>query len=254
MYFDTHAHYDDAAFDPDREALLDALPAAGVDLVVDPASDLPSALRARDIAEARSFVRFAAGIHPEAVDTADEAALAAVRALLSHPKCVAVGEIGLDYHYGAQTKEAQKALFRRQLALARDAGLPAVVHVREATEDALAAVREFPEVTGVFHCFTGSWETAREMLSLGWYLGFGGAVTFKNARKGPETAARMPLSRLLLETDCPYMAPVPHRGERNSSLLLPLVAARIGELRGVPAEEIAAAAEENGRRLFRIAD
>ena len=172
--------------------------------------------------------------------------------MLRHPKAVAVGEIGLDYHYDFSPREVQKQRFYDQMALARQLKKPVVIHSREATADTLDIVRAFPDVTGVFHCYSGSWETAREILDRGWYLSFGGAITFKNARRACKVVQKMPLERLLLETDCPYMAPEPHRGRRNSSLYLPLIAKKAAELKGLSIEEIAEKTTENGQRLFGI--
>ena len=178
-----------------------------------------------------------------------------MEALLSHPKIVAVGEIGLDYHWEDECpREKQKEVLIAQLELAKKHDLPVVIHDREAHGDSLAIVREFPDVTGVFHCFSGSPEMARELLDLGWYLGFDGPVTYKNARRAPEVAAVTPLDRMLIETDSPYMTPVPHRGERNDSAYVRLVAEKLAEWKGVPVEQLARATLENGKRLFRISE
>ena len=252
-FFDTHAHYDDAAFDLDRDTLLAALPGAGVELVLDPGCDIETSQRAVALAERYPHVYAAVGYHPEncAPYTPDD--LDTLREMAKHPKVVAIGEIGLDYHWDENPPRAwQQEVFRAQLALAQELSLPVIVHDRDAHADCLAIVREFPAVRGVFHCFSGSVELARELLGRGWYLGFDGPLTYRNARKVVAVARETPLERILLETDSPYLPPVPLRGERNDSRNLTYVAAVLAELRGVSAEEITAQANENGRRLFSI--
>jgi len=253
LYFDSHAHYDDGQFDGDRDALLASLPAGGVDHVVDPSQDAATARAAAALAERYPHVYFAAGYHPHEAAAMDEAGYAEIVRLLAHPKCVAVGEIGLDYHYDFSPRDVQNAVFRRMLALAGETGKPAVVHDREATADTLAALRGSPGVRGVVHCYSGSWETARELLAMGWYLSFTGVVTFKNARRVLETVEKIPADRYMIETDAPYMAPEPHRGERNSSLLLPHIARRIAAVRGVDEETVARESRENALRFFGLA-
>jgi TatD DNase family protein len=252
MIFDTHAHYDDEQFDSDRDQLLDSLIPGGISLVVDPGSDLKSSRKALEIAESRDFVYAAVGYHPHDAKSADEAGLNEIRKMTESPRVVAIGEIGLDYHYDFSPRDIQKSVFRQQMQMARELKLPVVIHEREACADCLEIVREFPDVLGEFHCFSGSVETAKELISMGWYLGFNGVVTFKNARKSHEVIKWMPLDRLLLETDCPYLAPVPVRGTRNSSLNLPHVVAKIAELRGVSGDEIENVTMENGKRFFGI--
>ncbi len=252
MYFDTHAHYDSELFDADRDAVLASLRAGGVDLVVDPASDIASAEKARAIAEKFESVYFAAGVHPQEAAGAAVGYQQRIRELASHPKCVALGEIGLDYHYDLPPRDVQRRILEEQLLLAEELGMPVIIHEREATGEMLEILRRHRGITGVVHCFSGSWETARELLDMGWFLSFTGVITFKNARRPCEVAARMPLDRLMLETDSPYLTPVPHRGERNSSLMLPFIAERISQLRGIPIDELVNAASENGRRFFRI--
>jgi len=253
MYFDTHAHYDDERFNPDRDAVLAAMPSLGVDLIVNPASHLDSALAARALAEKYPFLYFAPGIHPHEAEDAPADYLSRVEELLAHPKAVALGEIGLDYHYDFSPRDIQKRVFREQMELAKALRVPVIVHEREACADTMEILRAYPDVTGVVHCYSGSWETAKEILSLGWYISFTGVVTFKNARKAVEVAGKMPIDRMLLETDSPYMAPVPLRGQRCDSTMLPHIAQRIAEIRGVTAEEIAAVTMENGKRFFNIA-
>ncbi|MDD6408688.1 MAG: TatD family hydrolase [Oscillibacter sp.] len=251
--FDTHAHYDDSRFDGDRDAVLAALPEAGVELVLDPGCDLPSSRAAAALAERYGHVYAAAGIHPENCAGFQDADLAALRQLLAQPKVAAIGEIGLDYYWAENPpRDFQQMVFRKQLALAEELDLPVIVHDREAHGDSLSIIREFPAVTGVFHCFSGSPEMAEELLKRGWYLGFDGPITYKNARRAPEVAAITPLERMVVETDAPYLSPVPVRGRRNDSRYLPHVIAKLAEWKGVTPEEITRITCENGKRLFRL--
>ena len=251
--FDTHAHYDDSRFDGDRDAVLAALPEAGVELVLDPGCDLPSSRAAAALAERYGHVYAAAGIHPENCAGFQDADLAALRQLLAQPKVAAIGEIGLDYYWAENPpRDFQQMVFRKQLALAEELDLPVIVHDREAHGDSLSIIREFPAVTGVFHCFSGSPEMAEELLKRGWYLGFDGPITYKNARLAPEVAAITPLERMVVETDAPYLSPVPVRGRRNDSRYLPHVIAKLAEWKGVTPEEMTRITCENGKRLFRL--
>ena len=250
MYFDTHAHLDDAAFDEDRDEMLERIREAGVDRVLNPGCDENSTRMAMELAEKHDFVFFAAGFHPEELSTLTEESYAVVCELARHPKCLAVGEIGLDYYWDASHKEEQKALFDRQLLLALELEKPVIIHDREAHGDCLAAVRRHPELRGVFHCYSGSAEMAEELLRLGWYLGFDGPVTYKNARKALEVLQICPVDRILVETDSPYLSPVPMRGRRNDPGNLPWICAKISEVKGLTAEEIARITAENGCRLF----
>ena len=251
--FDTHAHYDDSRFDGDRDAVLAALPEAGVELVLDPGCDLPSSRAAAALAERYGHVYAAAGIHPENCAGFQDADLAALRQLLAQPKVAAIGEIGLDYYWAENPpRDFQQMVFRKQLALAEELDLPVIVHDREAHGDSLSIILEFPAVTGVFHCFSGSPEMAEELLKRGWYLGFDGPITYKNARRAPEVAAITPLERMVVETDAPYLSPVPVRGRRNDSRYLPHVIAKLAEWKGVTPEEMTRITCENGKRLFRL--
>ena len=252
--FDTHAHYDASRFDSDRDTVLSALPGDGVGLVVDPGCDLPSSRAAVALAEKYSHVYAAVGVHPEDCAGFQDGDLAELRQLLRHPKVVAVGEIGLDYYWEENPpRDFQQTVFRKQLALASELDLPVIVHDREAHGDSLAIIQEFPTVTGVFHCFSGSPEMAAELLKRGWYLGFDGPITYKNAKRAPEVAAITPLDRMVVETDAPYMAPVPMRGKRNDSRYLPYVIEKLAAWKGVTVEEMTRITWENGRRLFRLA-
>ena len=252
--FDTHAHYDADRFDSDRDTVLSALPGDGVGLVVDPGCDLPASRAAVALAEKYSHVYAAVGVHPEDCAGFQDGDLEELRRLLRHPKVVAIGEIGLDYYWEENPpRDFQQIVFRKQLALASELDLPVIVHDREAHGDSLAIIQEFPTVTGVFHCFSGSPEMAAELLKRGWYLGFDGPITYKNAKRAPEVAAITPLDRMVVETDAPYMAPVPMRGKRNDSRYLPYVIEKLAAWKGVTVEEMTRITWENGRRLFRLA-
>ncbi|SHH77108.1 TatD DNase family protein [Sporobacter termitidis DSM 10068] len=252
MLFDTHAHYDDEQFDGDRDALLSSMNENGVALIMNAASSLASSRAALALADKYPFIYAAVGVHPHDAKDMDGDTLPALEALLRHPKAVAVGEIGLDYHYDLSPRDVQQRRFQEQLALAESVGLPVVIHEREAARDVLDILGRFPRVTGVFHCFSGSWETAKLLLDKGWYLSFTGVITFKNARKSHEVIVNMPRDRLMIETDCPYLAPEPVRGRRNSSLNLKYTAAKAAELLGISAEETAALTTANGKRFFGI--
>ena len=253
MLFDTHAHMDDRAFDADREELLASLPEKGVGLVMNPGCSLESSRNAVALANRYDSVYAAVGSHPDAADEVDEGVLEEYRKLRKeNPKVKAIGEIGLDYHYEDIPREIQLRAFRMQMELARELGLPVIVHEREAHEDGMKIVEEFPTVTGVFHCYSGSAEMARQLVDLGWYIGFTGVLTFKNARKAVEVAQAIPLERIVLETDCPYMAPTPFRGKRNYPGYLYRMAEKLAEIRGLSVEEIQKITLENGKRLYRI--
>ena len=253
MLFDTHAHMDDRSFDGDREELLAALPGKGISLLMNPGCSYESSLNAVALAEGYDYIYAAVGSHPDVADEVDEALIEKYRNLCSqHPRVKAIGEIGLDYHYEDIPRDIQKRAFRLQMELARELQLPVIVHEREAHEDGLKIVDEFPTVKGVFHCYSGSLEMAKELIKRGWYIGFTGVLTFKNARKAIEVAANIPLDRIVIETDCPYMAPVPFRGKRNDPGLVCYMANKLAELRGISPEEAARITLKNGKRLYRI--
>ena len=254
MIFDTHAHYYDEAFDADRAALLASLPSRGVALVVCPGCDLESSRQSIALAERYGFLYAAAGYHPENLEGAALSDLDAVRALCAHPKVVAVGEIGLDYYWLKTPEERANSrdFFDAQLSLAEELNLPAIVHDRDAHRDCLDIVRAHPGVRGVVHCYSGSLEDAKVAVDRGWMLSFTGNITFSNARRAPEVVRWVPLDRLMLETDAPYMAPEPRRGERCDSSFLPLTAARVAQLKGLETGEVLRATLENGKRFFNI--
>ena len=253
LLFDTHAHYDDAQFDPDREELLAALPENGVGLVVNPGCDIPTSQKALALAERFPHVYAAVGYHPENCGPYVPEDLDTLRQLAAHPKAVAIGAIGLDYYWEENPpRELQQQVFRAQLQLAQELELPVIVHDREAHGDSLSIIREFPNLRGVFHCFSGSAEMARELVKLGWMISFTGVLTYKNARKTLETADAVPLEHLMIETDSPYMAPVPNRGKRNDSRNVSFICQKLAEVKGVSPEDCAHITMENGKRFFRI--
>ena len=253
MLFDTHAHMDDRRFDADREVVLQGLNEKGVALVMNPGCSLESSRNAIALAEKYPFVYAAVGSHPDVADEVNEAVLEEYKKLCKlHPKVKAIGEIGIDYHYEDIPRELQLKAFRMQMELAREVQLPVIVHEREAHEDGMAVVREFSDVTGVFHCYSGSAEMAAQLVDKGWYIGFTGVITFKNARKAIETIERIPLERIVLETDCPYMAPEPFRGKRNDPGYMFRMAEKLAEVKGISVEEAQAVTMENGKRLYRI--
>ena len=253
MLFDTHAHLDDRAFNEDREALLQELPQQGLSLVMNPGCSLRSSENADALSKQYDYIYAAVGSHPDAADEVNEAVLEQYRQLVrNNPKIKAIGEIGLDYHYEDIPRQLQKAAFRAQMKLAEELQLPVIVHEREAHADAMEILDEFPTVTGVFHCYSGSAEMAKELVRRGWYIGFTGVLTFKNAKKAVEVAKSLPHDRLVLETDCPYMAPEPFRGKRNHPGYLYRMAEKLSELWELPVEEVQTITLENGKRLYHI--
>lgn len=255
MYFDTHAHYYDEAFDPDRDEVLAALPGKGVGLVLCPGCDAATSRAALALAERWPHVYAAVGYHPENLAGVSLADLAGIEAMAAHPRVRAIGEIGLDYYWVKEEegRAVQRDFFAAQLALAARLDLPAVVHDREAHRDSLDIVRAHSAARGVFHCYSGGVEDARVLLSMGWMLSFTGVVTFKNARRALEVVDLLPMDRILLETDAPYMAPEPFRGKRNDSGYLYRMAEVIAARKALPVEEVARVTTENGRRFFGIA-
>ena len=253
MLFDTHAHMDDRAFDTDRAQLLEALPSQGISLLMNPGCSAESSRNASALSAKYDYIYAAVGSHPDAADEVNEEVLEEYGKLCKlNPKIRAIGEIGLDYHYEDIPRELQLKAFRAQMALARELGLPVIVHERDAHEDGMKVVEEFPEVTGVFHCYSGSLEMAKWLVNRGWYIGFTGVLTFKNARKALEVAAGIPLERIVLETDCPYMSPEPFRGKRNDPGKLYRMAEKLAELWGLSVGEVHRITVENGKRLYNI--
>lgn len=249
--FDSHAHYDDEQFSEDLDSLLSGFPSAGICGIVNCATDVDSTKKCISIADKYSFLYFAAGIHPHEAEEAPDDFVEQLRSLSAHKKCVAIGEIGLDYHYDFSPRDKQREVFEKQLILASELDLPVIVHDREAHEDTLKLLNEY-RPKGVVHCFSGSVEMAKSIIGIGMMIGLGGAVTFKNAKKPVEVAKNIPLDRLLLETDCPYMSPVPFRGKRNDSTLIKYTAEFIAEQKGLSVQELLDITTANSLNLFGI--
>lgn len=257
MIFDTHAHYDDEAFEEDREALLLSMKSGGVGYIVNACASIDGMEKTIALMEKYPFVYGAVGVHPDDADQMTKETLDKIRLLSRHKKAVAIGEIGLDYYWHKEPKEheIQKEMFCAQMDIAREEKLPFMIHSRDAAEDTLEIVRRYMQegmYGGIIHCFSYSREIAREYLNMGLSLGIGGVVTFKNARRLKEVVQYAPLSQIVLETDCPYMAPEPNRGKRNSSLNLPYVAQAIADLKGITLEKVISKTEENAKKLLGI--
>lgn len=252
MFFDSHAHYDDERFDADREQVLTGLSAYQVDHVINVGSDMTSSRTSISLSQKYDFIYAAVGVHPHETEQMTEQDLEQLKDWLTQPKVVALGEIGLDYYYDHSPRQTQRYWFDRQLSLAEECKVPVIIHDRDAHGDTLELLQKHGHVRGVLHCYSGSVEMAQQLLNMGFYLGFGGSCTFKNAKTLPQVIQMVPEDRFLIETDCPYLAPVPHRGERNHSGLLPFVAAKIGDLRGWTVEQVAQISAENTKRLFDI--
>lgn len=256
MIFDTHAHYDDEAFDADREAVIASLAEQNIRAVVNVGANRASTEHTLALTKKYDFFYGAVGVHPSDTSEFETGVLDIewLRSVAVQPKMAAIGEIGLDYHWDTPDRPIQKRWFEAQLALARELDKPVIIHSREAAKDTLDIIRaaDGAEMSMVIHCFSYEVEMAREYLNMGYYLGIGGVVTYKNARKLKEVVQYMPLERILLETDCPYLSPTPHRGERNSSLYLSHVIDTIALLKNVSAEEVEAATWENARRFYRL--
>lgn len=253
MLFDTHAHMNDPAFDADRAEILENLPANGVSFMLNAGCSLESSYDCVAIAEKYDHVFASVGSHPDSADEVNDAVLEKYKKLCQlHPKVKAIGEIGLDYYYEDIPRDVQKKAFILQMELARELKMPVIIHERDAHQDGMDIVRQFPDVRGVFHCYSGSAEMARQLVNMGWYIGFTGVLTFKNARKAVETATSIPLDRIVIETDCPFMSPEPFRGRHNDPTRVRYVAEKLAELRGISFEEAAAITTENAKRLYRI--
>lgn len=254
MYFDTHAHYYDDAFDADRDEVLSALPAAGVELALCPGCDLVSSRQSVALAERYPHLYAAVGFHPENLEGVSLDQLSEIEAMAAHPKVKAIGEIGLDYYWekDPDKRKLQQDFFSAQLSLAEKLDLPAIVHDREAHKDSLDMVRAHPNARGVFHCYSGSVEDAKTLVIMGWMVSFTGVVTFKNARRALEVIEWLPMDRIMIETDAPYMAPEPYRGKRNDSRYVFRMAEAIAQVKGLTAEEVGRITTENGKRFFNI--
>lgn len=253
MIFDSHAHYDSSQFDEDRAELLNSMQENGVGMIVNVCADWDSVTEVVDLVQSYPFMYAAVGMHPDEVGDLDEERFEFLRAQCQKEKVVAVGEIGLDYYWDNESHDIQKKWFVRQLDLARELGLPVIIHSRDAAEDTLKIMKEHAQgLRGVIHCFSYSKEVAGEYVKMGFHIGIGGVVTFKNGKKLKEVAEIVPLERILLETDCPYLAPEPYRGKRNSSLYIPHIAQAIADIKGISYEEVVAQTERSAKMLFRI--
>ncbi|MGC4018749.1 MAG: TatD family hydrolase [Muricomes sp.] len=253
MIFETHAHYDDEQFDEDREKLLMSMKDRGVGTIVNVGSDVASWEAVRGLTAKYPFVYGAAGVHPDAVGELNEERFARLKEILQEEKIVAVGEIGLDYYWDKESHDEQEEWFVRQLELAKELKMPVIIHSRDAAADTLAIMKKYAgSLTGVIHCFSYSAELAKEYVKMGFFIGIGGVVTFKNGKKLKEVVREIPLEFLVLETDSPYLAPMPNRGKRNSSLNLTYVAEQIAKLKGISYEEVVEQTEKNARRLYQM--
>lgn len=256
MIFETHAHYDDESFDEDREQLLCSLPEQGIGKVINVGASIETTKTTLALAAKYDFIYAAVGVHPSDIDGLNEETYAWLKRQATLPKTVAIGEIGLDYYWDKEpeVQKAQRYWFKRQLELARETKLPVIIHSRDAAADTMEVMRDAhaEEIPGVIHCYSYSKEMAQEFIRMGYYIGVGGVVTFKNAKKLKETVESIPLERILLETDCPYMAPEPYRATRNNSSNIPYVIAKIAELKGITVEEVEHVTEQNARKLFSL--
>ena len=251
--FDTHAHYDSGAFNADRLEVLASMPGEGVELILNPGCELDSSRTAVELSERLPFVYAAVGVHPSDCGEWQDSWLEELKALAAHEKVKAIGEIGLDYYWKENPpREFQQQVFRKQMELAQELDLPVIIHDREAHQDCLSIVREYPGVRGVYHCYSGSLEDAKVLVKLGWMLSFTGVVTYKNARKSLEVIQWLPMDRIMIETDSPYLTPEPFRGKRNDSGKVHLVAEKIAQVKNMEAEEVARITLENGKRFFNI--
>lgn len=253
MIIDTHAHYDDEQFDSDRDELLKSMHDGGIGLIVNAGSTVESWDKIVALTEKYPFVYGSAGVHPDETGALDEVQMARMEQILKRDKIVAVGEIGLDYYWDNESHDVQKKWFIRQLELAREMDMPVIIHSREAAADTMEIMKKYAAgMRAVIHCYSYSVEMAREYVKMGYYIGIGGVVTFKNAKKLKDVVKEIPLTSIVMETDCPYLAPEPYRGRRNSSLYLPFVAEKIAEIKGVSAEEVVRRTEENSRKLYAL--
>ena len=250
MYCESHAHYDDERFDEDRDTLLASFPAEGIETVVNASSDIKSSKASIALSEKYPFFYAAVGVHPHEVENITEADIDELRELSKHPKVVAIGEIGLDYYYDLSPRDLQRHWFKRQLELADELKMPVIIHSRDAAQECFDIIKNSNVRNGVIHCYSGSAEMAEEYIKMGFYIGVGGSLTFKNNKKGVETVERIPIEKILIETDSPYLAPVPYRGKRNDSRLLKYVVERISQIKNIPENDICNITKNNAQNLF----
>ena len=250
MYFESHAHYDDERFDEDRDTLLASFPAEGIETVVNASSDIKSSKASIALSEKYPFFYAAVGVHPHEVENITEADIDELKELSKHSKVVAIGEIGLDYYYDLSPRDLQRHWFKRQLELADELKMPVIIHSRDAAQECFDIIKNSNVRNGVIHCYSGSAEMAEEYIKMGFYIGVGGSLTFKNNKKGVETVERIPTEKILIETDSPYLAPVPYRGKRNDSRLLKYVVERISQIKNIPENDICNITKNNAQNLF----
>ena len=252
MYFDTHAHYTDEAFDADRDETIKAVHDSDVGLIMNASCDYNSCIKSLELTDKYTFVYACVGWHPHDAKTFNDESEKLIREWCKLTKVRAIGEIGLDFYYDLSERDVQREVFIRQMELAQELNMPVVIHDRDAHSECMEIIKKYPSVRGEFHCYSGSAEMAKTILDLGWYLGFTGAITFKNARKSLEVIEMCPIDRILIETDCPYLAPVPFRGKRNDSRYLPLMTQKIAEIKDMSVEEVTKITCENGKHFFGI--
>ena len=254
MFFDSHAHYNDERFNEDRDELLRAMSKNDVDYIVNAAANIAGSNEGIQLAEKFPSIYAAVGVHPHDVGELEEDAIETLENLSKHPKVVAIGEIGLDYYYDHSPRDIQRLWFERQMALAKKVKLPIIVHSREASQETFDMIKESGLSSGVIHCYSGSAEMAKEYIKLGFYIGIGGTLTFNNARKTVEVVEQIPLESIVIETDCPYLTPMPHRGKRNDSTYLKYIAQKIGDIKNLSIEEVARVTTDNAKILYNIVD
>ena len=254
MLIDSHAHLDDRRFDKDRDKLIKSFKKSGIDLIINPGADISSSIKAVSLSEEYENIYAAVGVHPHSAKEMDESSINILKSFTDRDKVIAIGEIGLDFYYDNSPRDIQRQRFREQLNLAKEVDLPVIIHTRDAAQETFEILKEAQDgkLEGVLHCYSGSVEMALEYIKLGFYISLAGPVTFKNARVSKEVAKAVPLEKLLIETDAPYLTPEPHRGKRNEPLFVRYVAGTIAELRGISFDEVAKQTSENAKKLFRI--
>jgi len=250
MYFESHAHYDDRRFEADRDELLGLLPSSGVDYIINSASNMKSSRSGVKLAEKYEYIYAAVGVHPHEIYNMTDKTIEELRRMAGHKKVVAIGEIGLDYYYDKNPREEQRVWFKKQLILAKELNIPVIIHARDASQECFDIIKESGVRDGVIHCYSGSEQMAKDYVKMGYYIGIGGVLTFSNAKKLVEVVEAIPLDKILIETDAPYLSPVPNRGQRNDSRNLEYVVKKIAEIKKISPEEVAIVTKNNGERLF----
>ena len=251
MIIDTHAHYDDEAFEEDRDNLLQSMQSNGIEKIINVGANIKGSRTSIALSEQYPFIYAAVGVHPSDTEELDEEKIAWLKEVSKKEKVIAIGEIGLDYYWPEPDRKIQKKWFIRQMELAQEVNLPVIIHSRDAAQDTIEILKQFP-ANGVIHCYSYTKESAKEFLKMGYYFGIGGVLTFKNAKKLKEAVMEIPIERILLETDSPYLAPEPNRGKRNSSLNIPYVVKELAQLKGISEEEVINITTENTKKLFHL--